>query len=78
FIWLKHFDLSAVIIWPGAVYRAELARYGLLPGWQQLQALPGWFNGVAMLDAFLTGGVLCVGELIALRLAGSRLRRGRA
>jgi len=78
FIWLGRFDLSAVIIWPGSLYRAELARYALLPVWQQLQGLPGWFNGVAMLDAFLTGAVLCAGELIALRLAGSRLRRGRA
>ena len=75
FIWMKLVDLSAVIIWPGSLYRAELARYGLLPVWSQLQALNGWFNGVALVDAFLTGVVLCAGGLISIRMVSKMLRR---
>jgi hypothetical protein len=71
-------DLSAVIIWPGAVYKAELVRYELLPMWAQLQALPGWFNGVALADAFLTGAVLCAGILISIRLVARIIHRWRS
>ncbi len=68
-------DISAAIIWPGAVYRAELARYELLPVWSSLQARPGWYNGVAAADAFLTGAVLCGGILLSFQVTAGMIRR---
>jgi hypothetical protein len=64
-----------VIIWPGSLYRAELLRLNPLPLWNSLQELPGWYNGVSTLDAFLTGAVLCGGILLSFRLAGKMIRR---
>jgi hypothetical protein len=78
FLWLGISDLSAVIIWPGALYRAELERYALLPFWQDLFALPGWYNGAALVDAFLTGAVLCTGILLSIRMTAGILRRWRS
>lgn len=78
FLWLGISDLSAVIIWPGALYRAELERYASLPVWRDLVALPGWYNGIALLDAFFTGAVLCTGILLSIRIAAGILRRWRS
>ena len=68
-------DISAVIIWPGSLYRAELLRLNPLPLWNSLQNIPGWYNGVSTLDAFLTGAVLCGGILLSFRLVGKMIRR---
>jgi len=66
---------SLAIVWPGRLYRADLARYAAA-WWQWVMSnLPGWYHYVALLDAGLAGSVLAAGTAIGVRLADRWLAR---
>jgi hypothetical protein len=68
---------SLAIVWPGRLYRADLARYGAA-WWQTLMAsVPGWYHYVALLDAALVGIVLAAGTTAGLLVAARWLARWR-
>jgi hypothetical protein len=66
---------SLAIVWPGRLYRADLARHAAT-WWQWvMNNVPGWYHYVALLDAALAGGMLAAGTAIGVRLAGRWLAR---
>jgi hypothetical protein len=58
-------DSGLVIVWPSVIYRGWLDRDPLL----LLKSIPAWPAALGLLDAFLTGAVLCAGILISIRVA---------
>lgn len=67
FLLLNISNQSALVIWPGAVYQQGLGKWGGGALW------PDVFNRVALLDAFVSGALLCLGLLAGLRLAVGNL-----
>ncbi len=68
FLFIKISHLSSILIWPGEAYRTGLQAkpVGAVLAWAQ--SFPGWYDGLALVDAFLTGAVLCASILAALWL----------
>lgn len=68
FLFLHISNQSALVIWPGAVYQQWSGK------WAGEVLLPNAFNRLALLDAFVSGALLCLALLVSLRLAaGNRL-----
>lgn len=65
FLLLHITNQSALVIWPGAVYQQGLE------AWGGGALSPDVFNRAALLDAFVSGALLCLGLLAGLRLAAS-------
>lgn len=66
FVHMRISHLSAVVIWPGAVFREEPDK---VPEWLRGMAGFHWHDALALLDAFMAGALLCAGIMAGLRLA---------
>ena len=70
FIALGDIDRSIAIVWPGRTYRTAFNPFRETWPWQQLmEAIPLWFNLLALVDAALVGFVLAMGMMVGMRQA---------